>query len=496
MPMANDAPGSSSTSRFFLQSAEPIDGEKWELLCPLGSKPSSGIYRLYKARKGSRIYALKALAEEYATSVPHSQLLVKECEIGMLLSHPAVMRTFGMAEVEGLGECIVLEYIDGITLREYLDSVRQSRESAIDLLEQICEAVSFIHSWQVVHLDLKPSNIMLLKGSNRVKIIDFGFADSPGFATLKGVGVTKRYAAPELENPEDDFDNRADIYSLGVIMEQIYGSKPRSWADIAARCKSSDASQRPSDAMMLPRLVRQSCRRRRVRWLAVGSTTGVIGVVCAFLLFGGTEDKITAIPAPIVDSVKVAVADSVLPLQSASESDMPLAAEMQMEEVTTDENNVTDRDDVKVVEEELFENRLYRQALTSARKRWDERLNTLDTLTQQRTLDLYMVGYWKHLAKEDVKLWLKEYIPPESPAFTQMMQLAATTISDYGKDPDREWEATQRFQAMHKRTGFIGTTTSMKRKLPDGTVYVDSLMEDGSYHHEVRHPTPRRSRRR
>lgn len=180
MPMANDALGSSSTSRFFLQSAEPIEREEWELLCPLGSKSSSGIYRLYKARKGSRIYVLKALGEAHVTSDPHTQLLAKECEIGMLLSHPAVMRTFGMDYVKGLGNCIVLEYIDGITLREYLDSVRPSRQAALELLEQICEAVSFIHSWQVVHLDLKPSNIMLLKGSNRVKIIDFGFADSPG----------------------------------------------------------------------------------------------------------------------------------------------------------------------------------------------------------------------------------------------------------------------------------------------------------------------------
>lgn len=106
------------------------------------------------------------------------------------------MRSVGIEQVDGVGECIVLEYVTGQTL----DQVQGSRADRRRWFEQLVEAVGYIHSQQVVHSDLKPQNIIVTDNGHNVKLIDFGLADADNFAELKQPAGTLRYVSPEQQN--------------------------------------------------------------------------------------------------------------------------------------------------------------------------------------------------------------------------------------------------------------------------------------------------------
>lgn len=479
-----------STSNFSLQPPSPSEGG-WELLTAPAAT-SSGIYVVAKARRGHRIYYLKALSQEHAENALYRKLLRKEFEIGLSLKSPLVMETYSMTNVPDLGDCIVMEYIDGITLREYLDGKQPAVDEALELLRRICEAVAYLHSLQIVHLDLKPSNIMLLRGSNRVKLIDFGFADSPAFADLKGVGGTERYASPELSDANGEFDNRADIYSLGVIMEQMFPRSFRSGRKVAELCRAVDRNVRPADASAVVGLIERSQRQRRI-WTVV-AICGAVAMVGGFYILTSRHDGDImgkdAMPQ-VVEEVKDSVTSRVV---TASPDLLSLTDVMDMEpDITTDipesdTGAVKENDIANDPAGDLIENQIYTQAVKAAEVRWKENLNKIDTLRHQRTLNLCYVGYWRHLAKEDVARWLKTKIPSESPAFGQMMQIAAQTIVNYGENPERQVVLSDRLTKMYKRTGFIGYTQVTVQELPDGRIRKDSLMEDGHYAVEVGYP--------
>lgn len=133
------------------------------------------------------------------------------------------MQAVGMETVtlpgRGITMCMVAEWIDGVTLADYLQtepSVRQLRRVAMEL----AEAVAYVHQQQVVHRDLKPRNVMVTSNGGYVKLIDFGLADTDSHAILKQPAGTLRYIAPEQARLAQA-DVRNDIYSLGVIMQEM-----------------------------------------------------------------------------------------------------------------------------------------------------------------------------------------------------------------------------------------------------------------------------------
>ena len=482
----------SSTSHF---SSLPLfqSDEKWEILSELDSG-SSGFYRLYRARKAGRIFALKTLEAEHASSTPHKQLLFKEYQLGMLLNHPGVARTFGMENVPEIGTCIVMEYVNGPTLREYLSTTGTlSQREAETLLARLCEALSYIHACQVVHLDLKPSNIMLLKGSNIIKIIDFGFSDSPLFTKLKAVGSTRKYAAPELDGPVEEIDNRADIYSLGVIMQQMRPRSDRAWFSVAARCCAGDPKERPANAYDIPLILRKARRRLVAMYVTGAAAIGALIVGGSITLTHHPSEK----PMELTPVAQATIAEAVPATRTASIiispdttptaiPPLPFYGDTTMLIQPPSEPEV--EEPVDKGDSELFENQVYSHALQAAQARWNEHMHKLDTLKHRRTLDLIYVGYWRHLAKEDVAQWLKTKIPKESPAFSQMMQIASQTIKNYGEDLDRKGDESEGLLRVYKRTGMNGWTQAVRQRMPDGRVRLDSLMEDGTYYIRVAYP--------
>lgn len=136
---------------------------------------------LARAQRYGRWFMLKGMNEKGSDNTLVRQMLRKEFEILIQLQHPNVVQTMGLEHVEGLGTCIVMEYVDGQPMNE---CVLEPSE-AIRILGEILQAVEYIHSLGIAHRDLKPHNIMLTRTGKHVKLIDFGLADTDAFAMLK-----------------------------------------------------------------------------------------------------------------------------------------------------------------------------------------------------------------------------------------------------------------------------------------------------------------------
>lgn len=230
-----------------------------------------GYCDLYRARRHGKWHVLKALKDDYRDTPACQTMLHKEFDIGYHLSHPGIAATMGLEQVEGLGECIVEEWVDGIRLDEFISSSGFNADVARDLIRQLCDVLKYIHARQVVHRDLKPSNILITADGNRVKVIDFGVSDTASHAVLKGPAGTRAYAAPELLAGENA-DSRADIYSLGVIIDQMNKRLPtrdHRLEKIAQWCMNPDREQRPASVVEV--LAALSSRNKFVRYLLVAT---------------------------------------------------------------------------------------------------------------------------------------------------------------------------------------------------------------------------------
>lgn len=275
----------------------------------------SGYCRVYSAVRRGRRIALKVLKPEYLDSAIHRDLLHKEYEIGHTLYHPNIASTLGFEDIDGLGPAIVMEFVDGITLEEYLKANGpMAREAAMAVTEQICDALAYLHSHQLLHRDLKPANIMLTHAGRYVKLIDFGLSDGTAFTNYKYAGGTLHYSAPEQLADGVDNDPRADIYSLGVIMRKMCGNCRGGYRRIADRCCAENPDNRPTDVSKIPETVRHLDKARR-RNLAVLASVTVIAIGVAVAMYRPVEKQTsssTRIKEPAVtDTVTRIVHDTV-----------------------------------------------------------------------------------------------------------------------------------------------------------------------------------------
>lgn len=206
-----------------------------------------GHSRVFRAQRMGKWHVLKCLKPQFADSPDYRALLRKEFELGYNLNHPNIVRTIGMEEVESLGVCIVMEYVEGTTLNDFLASHGHDAQQEEQMVRQLCGALAYIHARQMVHRDLKPSNILITDNGHNVKLIDFGLADSDSFAILKQSAGTRRYAAPEQLQTGATVDGRADFYALGKILSELPFQSPK-LQRIAHRCLQTDREKRFQNA--------------------------------------------------------------------------------------------------------------------------------------------------------------------------------------------------------------------------------------------------------
>lgn len=262
--------------------------ERFTDIVPL---PCKGFNILCKARRYGRWWMLKGLKEPYKQQPIYRKLLQKEFDILISMQHPGIVAASSIEDVPTLGRCIVMEWIDGTTLQEWIERWRRASDKICgrrhdnakkkmtaegeSLFAQLLDAVAYVHAKQVAHRDLKPSNIMITHDGYRVKIIDFGLADADSYAILKQPAGTPSYMSPEQEMSWQT-DIRNDIYSLGCILERMQLSNV--YAPVVKRCKT-DIDRRYANIDAL-RADFATCKNRRH---IVRKRMAYTVVVCALL---------------------------------------------------------------------------------------------------------------------------------------------------------------------------------------------------------------------
>lgn len=226
----------------YIDDIEPdyVLSDRFEIECEL---PSEGYNRLFKAVRYGKYFVLKGLKEKYRDNNLYRGLIIKEFDILVSLNHPNIVRCYGIEEVEDLGLCIIMEYVDGVTLGEFLKTKPSSAQRR-KVVKQMLNAMDYYHELQLVHRDLKPSNILITNNAHNVRIIDFGLADTDYYAVFKEPAFTRQYASPEQLNGEK-LDCRSDIYSFGKVLAKIF---PNRYKRIAKKCSKEKRKERYPNA--------------------------------------------------------------------------------------------------------------------------------------------------------------------------------------------------------------------------------------------------------
>ena len=171
--------------------------------------------------KLKRQVAIKFLPEHLTKDKENVERFEREAEAAAALNHPNIITIFDVIETDGQ-ICIIMEYVNGDSLRTKIDKGISDIDEILNITNQICEGLSEAHKADIVHRDIKPENI-LIDSHNRVKILDFGLAKLKGVSKLTKETSTLgtiHYMSPEqLQGKE--VDHRSDIWSLGVVLYEL-----------------------------------------------------------------------------------------------------------------------------------------------------------------------------------------------------------------------------------------------------------------------------------
>lgn len=175
---------------------------------------------IYTASRYGRRFVLKTLSSACAELTDYRLQQEQEFQLGIQLVHPNIVATYALEEIDGVGRSIVQEWIDGITLGEWL-TTQPKKDERERVLNQLLDALDYLHSLQLVHHDLKADNILITRNGSNVKLIDFGLA------------ATDSTLSPVPNDP------KRDIQRVGQLIEIIL---PNKYGRIVKKCKKGDFS--------------------------------------------------------------------------------------------------------------------------------------------------------------------------------------------------------------------------------------------------------------
>ena len=269
---------------------EPTD---YELLS------DSGHNLVYRAQMGGKWVVLKAAKPNEGEQTRNQLLLEREFEIMHRLYSIYVVQTIAMVDDPQLGRSILMEYVHGRPLDRFIAENPSSAERR-RVADELMEALIFLHERQIVHGDLKPSNILITDSDNHVRLIDFGFSDNEAFIA-KNIGTSPSISSPE-QLPTDVLLPERDIYALGKMLALLF---PHSAKPIIRRCLASDRSRCTS-----VRQVRSALHRYwRMRWLLPMLAFFAIAAACLICFRPQTQEV-----SPVVEYHT----DTVVVIQPAS----------------------------------------------------------------------------------------------------------------------------------------------------------------------------------
>ncbi len=205
--------------------------ERYELGEVLGFGGMSEVHRGLDTRL-SRDVAIKVLRADLARDPQFQIRFRREAQNAAALNHPAIVAVYDTGEVQsdsGPLPYIVMEYVDGQTLREIVKTTGpMSQQKVIEVMADVCAALDFSHRHQIIHRDVKPANIMINR-AGAVKVMDFGIARALGegqnVTQTAAVIGTAQYLSPEQARGEA-VDARSDVYAVGCVLFELLTGEP------------------------------------------------------------------------------------------------------------------------------------------------------------------------------------------------------------------------------------------------------------------------------
>ncbi|MCI7493037.1 MAG: Stk1 family PASTA domain-containing Ser/Thr kinase [Lachnobacterium sp.] len=199
--------------------------DRYEILGKVGAGGMSDVYKA-KDHILSRIVAIKVLKSEFSEDRTFVTKFRTEAQSAAVLEHPNIVNIYDVGSEDGL-YYIVMEYVEGITLKTYIEKKGQlSFKESASIAIQVARGIEAAHGKNIIHRDIKPQNIMI-STDGKVKVTDFGIAKAASSNTISSdVMGSVHYASPEQAR-NGFIDARSDVYSLGIVMyEMITGRVP------------------------------------------------------------------------------------------------------------------------------------------------------------------------------------------------------------------------------------------------------------------------------
>lgn len=242
---------------------------------------------LYRVRKSGKYFIIKTPKEDTGENIA---LLQREYELSIGKSHPNIVNIFTYEPQSIVGPGIVMEYIDGRTLTEFI-AENPPAEARKRVFKQLLQAVAYIHRSGLVHNDIKPDNIMVTRSGNDVKLIDFGLADNDAYYLARTIGCTKAYASPELLAQDKNIDARSDIYSLGKIMKELFSSR---YSRIAARCLQERKEKRYANADEIAKAIDRRDKLPKIITLLLAALIVITPLAYYIFSFNSAQERVEA----------------------------------------------------------------------------------------------------------------------------------------------------------------------------------------------------------
>ena len=199
---------------------------RYEILDVIGTGGMAVVYRA-RCHRLNRLVAIKILKEEYSQDEEFRRRFHAESQAVAMLNHPNIVSVYDVS-TNGDADYIVMELVDGITLKQYIErrGGYLNWKESLHFAMQIAKALEHAHNQGIVHRDIKPHNVMILKNGS-AKVTDFGIArimSSQSTLTKEALGSV-HYISPE-QAKGGRVDNRSDLYSLGVVMYEMLTGRP------------------------------------------------------------------------------------------------------------------------------------------------------------------------------------------------------------------------------------------------------------------------------